>query len=95
MSIKTPKELRSVIIERAIDTFHEKWLQEVTNGKKDEDIRVCISSLDNYELIQDEFNPDIYTIFKEDGDTYVKMRVFTEEETKERNERMSRAMMST
>ena len=95
MSILTPKEIRSVIVDRVIYSFQEKWLQEVTNGKKDEDIRVRISSINNFELIQDQFDTDVYTVYKEDGDTYVKMRVFTEEELEERREQMARTMMST
>jgi hypothetical protein len=91
----TPKQLRRVIVERAIQKFQTRWLQEVTNGKRDEDIRVCISSIDNYELILDEFNKDEYAVYEEDGDTFVKMRVFTNEEMEERSEQMSRNMMST
>ena len=94
-SIMTPKQLRRVIVERAIQKFQTRWLQEVTNGKRDEDIRVCISSIDNYELILDEFNKDEYAVYEEDGDTFVKMRVFTNEEMEERSEQMSRNMMST
>jgi hypothetical protein len=84
-----------VIIETAIEKFHEKWLQEVTNGIADEDIRVRISSINNYELILDEFNPDVYTVYKDGEDTFVKMRVFTNEEIKERSEIQARTMMST
>jgi hypothetical protein len=91
----TPKELRRVIIETAIEKFHEKWMQEIINGTNDEDIRVRISSINNYELILDEFNPEIYTVYKDGVDTFVKMRVFTKEELEERREEMSRTMMST
>ena len=95
MDILSPKQLRRVIVDRAIQKFQTRWLQEVTNGKQDEDIRVCISSIDNFELILDEFKIDEYTVYKEGGDTFVKMRVFTNEEIKERREEMARTMMST
>lgn len=95
MSILTPKEIRSVIVDRVIYSFQEKWLQEVTNGKKDEDIRVRVSSIPNFELILDQFDPEVYSVYKDGVDTFVKMRVFTEEELTERRERMSRTMMST
>ena len=73
MNIMTPAEMRNVIVNRAIQAFQTKWLQEVTNGKRDEDIRVRISSISNFELILDQFDPNVYTVFKEDGDTFVRM----------------------
>lgn len=95
MNILTPEELRSVVVERAIESFHKKWLQEVTNGLNDADIRVRISAIANFELILDEFNPEVYTVYKDGVDTFVKMKVFTKEELEERREIMERTMMST
>lgn len=93
--MKTPKEMREEYLMGLISKFHYKWNLEIENGKKDEDIRVRISSISNFELILDEFNPDEYVVFKDGVDTFVKMRVFTNEEIKERSERQARAMMST
>lgn len=73
MNILTPQQLRRVIVDRAIQKFQQKWLQEVTNGIADEDIRVRISGIANFELILNEFDPSIYTVYKQGGDTYVKM----------------------
>ena len=95
MSICTPKEMRNVALEIIISNFQNKWLQEIKNGKQDEDICIRLSSIDNYELILDQFDPEVYTIFKQGEDTFVKMRVFTNEELEERREQMARTMMST
>ena len=70
-------------------------MQEVSNGKKDEDICIRISAINNFELILDQFDSEVYTVYKDGVDTSVKMRVFTEEEVEERRERMARTMMST
>lgn len=77
--MKTPTEIRNAYISTLIEKFEKRWLQEIKNGKKDADICVRISGISNFELILNEFNPDIYTVFKEDGDTFVKA-VITEEE---------------
>jgi hypothetical protein len=95
MIISTPKEMRTEYLQGLISEFHYKWKLEIESGKKDEDIRVRLSSISNFELILDEFNPEVYTVYEEDGDTFVKMRVFTNEEIKERRERVARTMMST
>ncbi len=95
MTISTPKEMREEFLQGLISNFHYKWKMEIEGGKVDEDIRVRVSAIANFELILDQFDPEIYTVYKDGVDTFVKMRVFTEEETKERNERMSRTMMST
>ena len=95
MTISTPKEMREDILQGLISKFQNKWLQEIKNGKADEDIQVRISGISNFELILDQFDPEIYTVYKEDGETFVKMRVFTNEELEERREQMARTMMST
>lgn len=95
MTISTPKEMRTDYLQGLISKFHYKWKLEIENGKKDEDIRVRISSIANFELIIDQFDPEVYTIFKDGEDTFVKMRVFSKEEMEERSEQMSRTMMST
>jgi hypothetical protein len=93
--MKTPKEMREEYLLGLISQFHYKWELEIIAGKRDEDIRVRISSIANFELIIDQFDPEIYTIYKDGVDTFVKMRVFTEEELTERREQMDRTMMST
>ena len=93
--MKTPKEMRAEYIMSLISKFHYEWELEIISGIPDEKIRVCLSSIDNFELILDEFNPEVYTVYEEDGATYVKMRVFTNEEIKERRETVARTMMST
>lgn len=95
MTISTPKEMRTEFLQGLISNFHYKWKLEIESGKRDEDIRVRISSIDNYELILDQFNTDIYTVYEENGDTFVKMRVFTNEEIKERSEQQARTMLTT
>lgn len=95
MSISTPKEMRMDYLQGLISNFHYQWKLQIESGKKDEDIRVRISSISNFELILDEFDSNVYTVYEEDGDTFVKMRVFTNEEMEERSEQMSRTMMST
>ena len=71
--MKTPKEMREEYLMGLISQFQNKWLQEIKNGKADEDIQVRISGISNFELILDQFDPEIYTVYKEDGDTFVKM----------------------
>lgn len=73
MTISTPKEMREEFLQGLISKFQNKWLQEIKNGKADEDIQVRISGISNFELILDQFDPEIYTVYKEDGDTFVKM----------------------
>ena len=88
MDIMTPAEMRNVVRILVIDSFQNKWMQELKNGKRDEDIQIRISSISDFELILDQFDPEVYTIFKQGEDTFVKMRVFTEEETKEMSEQI-------
>lgn len=95
MTISTPKEMRTDYLQGLISNFHYQWKLQIESGKRDEDICVRISSIANFELILDEFDPNIYAVYEEDGDTFVKMRVFTNEEIEERRERMARTMMST
>ena len=77
MIISTPKEMRTEYLQGLISEFHYKWKLEIESGKKDEDIRVRLSSISNFELILDEFNPEVYTVYEEDGDTFVKTLIFT------------------
>ena len=73
MNIMTPKQLRNLALEIIISDFQCKWLQEIKNGKRDEDIQIRISSISNFELILDELDSEVYTIFKDGVDTFVKM----------------------
>ena len=93
--MKTPKEMREEYLMGLISQFQNKWLQEIKNGKRDEDIQIRISSISNFELILDELDSEVYTIFKDGVDTFVKMRVFSKEEMEERSEQMARTMLTS
>ena len=71
--MKTPKEMREEYVMGLISQFHYKWELEIIAGKRDEDITVRISSISNFELIIDQFDPNIYTIFVDGEDTFVRM----------------------
>lgn len=73
MKISSPNEMRTEYIESLISNFHYQWKLEIENGKRDEDIRVRISAIANFELILDQFDPNIYTIFVDGEDTFVRM----------------------
>lgn len=95
MTISTPKEMRNEFLQGLISNFHYKWKLEIENGKADADIRTRISALNNFELILDQFDPEVYTVYKDGVDTFVKMRVFTNEEIKERSDQQARTMLTT